>query len=221
MSGLDIDKALKRTRAKTPTERFVLALYARHAGEDLLAWPGQELLARRVGVGERQVRNAVRKLEALGELQLVRRGYKGRSTNVYRVSVLAADFDLLEHDVNRQQASGSVDPETGNGLPVAELGKPETERRQNRNCGSERSAYEESAPRLATSGPCLEGRKFAEKGSDHLSVTPSRSDHIESTTVAGNLGNRAREDFDHLADDDDFEAWLREQTDDPNQWAAE
>ncbi|MDW3118974.1 helix-turn-helix domain-containing protein [Roseovarius pacificus] len=221
MSGLDIDKALKRTRAKTPTERFVLALYARHAGKDLLAWPGQELLARSVGVGERQVRNAVRKLEALGELQLVRRGYKGRSTNVYRVSVLAADFDLIEHEANRQSSAGSVDPETGNPVPVVKTGKPETERHRNRHCSSDRRDTEEPAPRLSTSGPCLEGRKFAEKASDHLSVTPSRSDHIESTTVAGNLGNRAREDFDHLADDDDFEAWLREQTDDPNQWAAE
>ena len=87
--GKNIDKALDRTRARTPTTRAILAQLARHADKQLLSRPSQGLLARRAGINTRQVRKLLRELEALGEIEAIKKG--ANKPTEYRVTVLNDD----------------------------------------------------------------------------------------------------------------------------------
>jgi hypothetical protein len=68
--------------------RDVLTIYAQHANEDDLAWPGVESVAWKVDLSERQVKRILRELEAIGLLVVVSRAKGGRGkTTVYRVDL--------------------------------------------------------------------------------------------------------------------------------------
>jgi hypothetical protein len=187
-----IDIALDRTRADTILARFVLAMLARHANKkDLLAWPGQATLARRAGVSVRSIRSALRKLEALGEITEIRSG-QGRASTVYRVSILAADFEVIEDDGNRKHRSGLELAETGRRGPVCENGKPEAQRRQT---GS-RLPIEEievNTPSLSPSEKAGEDGTIAEKQNGSCSsVFLSNVPDLSNSAVDEILGDRAR-----------------------------
>lgn len=85
--GKNIDKALDRTRARTPTARAIIAQLARHANSNLLARPSQGLLARRAGINTRQVRKLLRELEDLGEILPVRKG--ANKPTEFRLTILS------------------------------------------------------------------------------------------------------------------------------------
>lgn len=199
------------TQARTPTERFVLTIYARHAGkDDLLAWPGQELIARMIGISDRQVRKIVSELVARGEIQLVRRGAKGKATNVFRVAILDENFDVIENLPFRNSSSGSHEAKTGTPLPVSEVGNPELQDQKNRNSSSCRRDKEE-VPRLPADGMDREARKFAEKRQEHDATLPSNGESdISLGTVASTLADHAREDFDRHNRDEEFRLWIQE-----------
>jgi predicted ArsR family transcriptional regulator len=64
----------------------VLLALADYANDDGLAWPSVLSLALKTILTERQVRNILGQLEAAGELEVIRRGGRGR-TNLYRLTI--------------------------------------------------------------------------------------------------------------------------------------
>lgn len=157
--GGNIDKALDRTGARTSTARAVLAQLARYANRDLMAWPTQALIARRVGIKPRQVRNCLRELEDLGEIETVEKG-ANRPTK-YRVSVLSDE--VLE----RQRIStpkGQVDRQSTTAPDNGWSGNTASVERQ-------RIAYEvieDMAPSLSATETGGSDWLFAEKGGEAL-----------------------------------------------------
>lgn len=71
------------------TTRVILWAIARHANDSGEAWPSVKLLADYALVEERMVRNALRELEEIGEIQTLTQaapsGHNGQKTNLYRV----------------------------------------------------------------------------------------------------------------------------------------
>ena len=183
----------KRTRAKNTSTRLVLVFLADHAGKDFLAWPSQATLARLSGVSDRTVRNALRELEALGEIRVVTHG-QGRRSTVYRIELLASQYEVIEPDGNRKRGSGLELAETGRRGPVCENGKPEAQRRQT---GS-RLPIEEievNTPSFSPSETAGEDGAIAEKREAPAApVFPSKSTDITRRTVTGHLVDHARED---------------------------
>lgn len=205
-----IREAMKRSRAPAPA-RHVLEVIALHASpKDLLAFPGEDEIARITGKSERQVRRDIADLRKLGEVELVRRGIKGKSTNVYRVAILADDSDVIEDDDNRSPMSGSGVDETGHPCPVSQNRNPDMEGMRNRSWVSSRRDREE-APSLPASETDGEVRNIAEKREGlNLDVFPSNDPDIASGAVAGLLGDRAHERPEHLKSDPEFDQWLAE-----------
>ena len=125
--GKNIDKALDRTRARTPTARAILAQLARHAGKGNLARPSQALLARRAGINTRSVRTYLRELEALGEIVTFEKG-ANRPTN-YHVAILSDDVVDRQHtaapsdDLDRQS---TTEPKNGWSGSVASVDRQHT-----------------------------------------------------------------------------------------------
>lgn len=79
----------------TGSKRDVLLVYADHANEDHLAWPGVALVAWKVGVSERQVQRVLRSLVTDGLLKIAGREKGGRrsavdgATTIYQVCLEA------------------------------------------------------------------------------------------------------------------------------------
>jgi hypothetical protein len=209
VSLANIDRALERTRAAKPVERLVLALLARHAHkDDLQAWPGQDLLARRAGVSERYVREAIQTLVELGEVKIIRRGAKGRAMNVYSLTILRDDFELIEVEGNRNPSSGSEPVTTGTPVPVCESGKPEPQFQRNRNPSSSRRMREGRSTSSGAPGGEVEGAE--KRVATEPTVFPG-NDHIAVCAVAGAPGDHAREaEARNFDNDPDYIAWLAE-----------
>lgn len=151
-----------RTSASNATVRLVLTYLVAHAGKDLLAWPTQGTLARLCGITDRAVRNALRELEALGEIRVITHG-QGRGATVYCLDILAADFDVIERNRNRNKRSFLSASKTGTGVPVSENGKPERDDRKTGTRIPIEETKEDSAPRFPTSETDGEDWIFAEK----------------------------------------------------------
>jgi hypothetical protein len=93
-----VDVTLRRVG---PTAAIVWFVLFRDAKPDGLARTAQTDIARRIGKTSRTVRSAVRKLEQLGLLMVVRRGRLNVGATVYRV-----------------RSQGAMSRPTGNPLPV-------------------------------------------------------------------------------------------------------
>lgn len=117
--------------------KFVLIALADFANEDGWAFPGQETLARMVGVSARSVRSAIRQLEALGlVVTTVRPGAgEGRHPNGYNLAIGA----------------------TGSGLPN---GQPEVQRRAT---GSLRGGNRKPASAEPSAEPSVEPEETEER----------------------------------------------------------
>lgn len=85
--GNAVRNALRTTRSRTQSERLVLVALACHVDSSGVAFPNQETIAELVGLTVRNVRNALRGLEACGDIDLLKAGRgRGRSAR-YRVNV--------------------------------------------------------------------------------------------------------------------------------------
>ena len=154
--GKNIDKALDRTLARTPTARSVLAQLARHASRDTFhSRPSQGLIARRAGINTRQVRTYLRELEALGEIVAIKKG-ANRPTE-YFVAILSNDVFERQHiatpqsEMDRQSTTEPKDRWTGSVASV------------DRQCAAY-EVLEEDSPRSSTSKTDGGDWVFAEKG---------------------------------------------------------
>ena len=97
--------------------RLVMIAIADHAADDGVAWPDQETIARKTRMGVSTVREVLRWLEQVGEIE-TRKAQRGRARiNVYRVLVgriasVAVDYDRLPFELNRPFGPP---PESGGG----------------------------------------------------------------------------------------------------------
>ncbi len=165
--GKNVDKALDRTQAPS-WARPTLFLLARHANDQHIAWPTQEKMAARLGVGVRQVRNHIRKLEALGEIEVIQRG--ANRPWKYKLHILSDDV-LDRHcgstpnsEMNRKRTTGPKSARTGTVVSL------------NRNCGSAEVIEERNTktPHVFANG---EDGKFAEKGKSESRPSPRVRTH--------------------------------------------
>lgn len=153
--GKNIDRALDRTRARTPTARAILAQLARHANREHLSRPSQALLARRAGLNTtRQVRKILRELEAVGEIVAVKRG--ANKPTEYLVAILS-------DDVVDRHCSATPNPEMDrNSTTGPENGGTGTVGSVDRHCRTY-EVFEEDTPSLSASETDGEDWIFAEK----------------------------------------------------------
>lgn len=151
-----------RTQTQNAVARLVLTFLAAHTGRDLLAWPSQATLAQLCGVTKRTVRNALRELEHLQEIRVITHG-QGRGSTVYRLDLLADDFELIERIENRNNHSGLRGSETGRTGPVSKISKPERDDRKTGSSIPKEEQEKEAAPSTSASPTGFEGGKFAEK----------------------------------------------------------
>ena len=187
--------AMERTRAQTLGARIVLAVLASHAGRPgtTVVWPKQATVARLAGISDRSVRNGLRELEGLGEISVVAHG-QGRGATHYNLAILSPTFDTFEETINRKQASGLDEPETGTRGPVSENAKPETGCLET-GTGLPIEEKEDISPSVPSDEMDGKDGVIAEKqNTPSPSRFPSKITDISNRAVAGRLGERARED---------------------------
>ena len=194
--GKNIDKALDRTRARTSTARAVLIVLVRHANKDLIAYPTQKLMARRLGISTRQVRTYLRELEALGEIETVEKG-ANRPTK-YRLNILSDDVVERKHTSTpkaQMDRKSTTAPENGWTGSTASLGRKPTSY----------EVIEEDTARHSGVFEIVEDGSFAEKkGKTNPAFSPAQEPTAPSRDQAGMLGDRARDE------DSDLEAFVIE-----------
>lgn len=96
-------------------EKLVLMCLADFADDDGICWPGIELLTERTGMGERTVREHLKRLEAAALLERERR--VGQSA-VYRIAVVPRTSQSAELPAETREEAREVIPSDQQNLPV-------------------------------------------------------------------------------------------------------
>jgi Helix-turn-helix domain len=103
-----VEAVLAHSRAE-PLDRLVLLALASRANAEGACWPSLADLARRTRLSRRQLQYALQRLEALGELRVVRGRGRGHLSRYYLAAVLAgagAAVGLAEEKVQAMHLSG-------------------------------------------------------------------------------------------------------------------
>lgn len=97
MSIRVVDRVLKASRTQSPTQQLVLIVIADFCANDdgTSAYPSVATIARRTRLTKRGVRNALKGLQASGDLRIEPGG--GRSTNRYTVLLAPNETPALKH----------------------------------------------------------------------------------------------------------------------------